>query len=78
MKEKARKQVNDSFTLVKETVQGLEDMAIAVALLICAFYNYDTLTADKAPLEYWARLVSSAVIGLFGAWLLVKAVRHKR
>lgn len=77
MKDKALKQVNDGFTVVKEVVQGLEDTVIAVALLVCAFYNHDTLTADKAPLEYYVRLVSSSVIGLFGVWLLVRAIRHK-
>lgn len=77
MVDKVKFRVNEGVTVTKEVFQGLEDLVVAMSLLITTFYNYDTLGHDKAPFEYYTRLVASAIILLFGVWLLVRAIRKK-
>ncbi len=75
---KVKEKISEGSSFVKDVAQGIEDFVISTALLITAFYNYQTLSGHEAPFEYWSRLVASVVIGLYGSWALVQFFKRKK
>lgn len=68
MKDKAKKSAVEAKNTVTRVVGNAEHLVLAVALVVCAGYNYYDLTIrEVGNVEYYARLVASVVIALKGA-----------
>lgn len=76
---------NKVFTKAKEVktnthnfLANTQQLVMSVALVVCAYYNYETLSGDIAPFEYWSRLVSSVVLACTAAWAYWHFVKNPR
>ncbi len=73
MVDKIKKQVNDTYKTTKTVVANMEELAIAVSLLISTAYNYyDLSIRSVGQVEYTIRLAAVVITGLFSFNLLVK------
>ncbi|MCA9333681.1 hypothetical protein KC963_01410 [Candidatus Saccharibacteria bacterium] len=70
MKDKVTKQATEVFTTTKRVVGNAEHFVLAVALLICATYNY--LTLPGVSPEYYIRLTASVIIALKGTYEVIR------
>lgn len=72
---KVKKAIKDLVETAVKVYDGASHLILAIALVITAYYNYSTLTSDLSEFEYYARVVASVVIGLTGAWQVVKVFK---
>lgn len=76
--EKIKKQVNETYKTTKTVIANMEELAIAVSLLISTAYNYyDLSIRPVGQVEYTVRLAAVVVTGLFSFNLLVKHFNKK-
>lgn len=61
--------ITEGVTTTKRVIDNAEHFVLAMALVICASYNYYDLTIRPVGnVEYYVRLVGAVVIVLKGAW----------
>lgn len=71
--EKVKKQAKQAVDTSKKVINGVEEFVIGTAIFITAGYNYYDLSIRPVDnVEYIVRLASSVIVGLAGAYLLVK------
>lgn len=78
-KPKGESWIKKSYQETKQTITNVYDgashLVLSVALVICAYYNYEGIN-NVSPFEYYARTIASVVIALVGAWAIVKIFKN--
>ena len=68
---------NETISTTKDIFKGLEDLVLSASLLIATFYNgYDLLNRPVGDFEYYVRATASVIIGLTGAWAIIKVFKR--
>ena len=73
MREKLTKHAKRVYTTTRRIVDNAEHFVLAIALIICAGYNwYDLTIREVNDVEFYVRLTASVVIALKGGLEVIR------